>query len=56
MLEYLFVRGGVHALAYAKALETLTGVEMSKMLRAVRRLRIPCRAGDSESGIIVACS
>ncbi len=32
MLGYLFVRGGVHALAYAKALETLTGVEMSKML------------------------
>jgi Mn-containing catalase len=32
MLGYLFVRGGVHALAYARALETLTGVEMSKML------------------------
>ena len=32
ILGYLFVRGGVHALAYAKALETLTGVEMSKML------------------------
>ncbi len=32
MLGYLFVRGGVHAMAYAKALETLTGVEMSKML------------------------
>lgn len=32
MLGYLFVRGGVHAFAYAKALETLTGVEMSKML------------------------
>jgi Mn-containing catalase len=32
MLGYLFVRGGVHALAYAKALESLTGVEMSKML------------------------
>ena len=32
MLGYLFVRGGVHALAYAKALETLTGVEMAKML------------------------
>jgi len=26
------VRGGVHALAYAKALEELTGVEMKKML------------------------
>lgn len=32
MLGFLFVRGGVHALAYAKALESLTGVEMSKML------------------------
>lgn len=32
MLGYLFVRGGVHAMAYAKALESLTGVEMSKML------------------------
>ena len=32
MLGYLFVRGGVHALAYARALESLTGVEMSKML------------------------
>ena len=32
MLGYLFVRGGVHAMAYAKALQLLTGVEMSKML------------------------
>jgi Mn-containing catalase len=32
MLGYLFVRGGVHALAYAKALEQLTGVAMSQML------------------------
>ncbi|HLS27740.1 MAG TPA: manganese catalase family protein [Opitutales bacterium] len=32
MLGYLFVRGGVHALAYARALETLTGVKMSQML------------------------
>jgi Mn-containing catalase len=32
MLGYLFVRGGVHAMAYARALETLTGVRMSKML------------------------
>ena len=29
---YLFVRGGVHALAYAKALEELTGVDVKKML------------------------
>lgn len=32
MLGYLFVRGGVHAHAYALALEQLTGVEMRKML------------------------
>lgn len=32
MLGYLIVRGGVHAMAYAKALETLTGVELPKML------------------------
>ncbi len=32
MLGYLLVRGGVHALAYAKALEELTGVTVSKML------------------------
>jgi len=32
MLGYLFVRGGVHALAYGKALETLTGVKMKDML------------------------
>lgn len=32
MLGYLFVRGGVHAMAYARALETLTGVKMSEML------------------------
>jgi Mn-containing catalase len=32
MLGYLFVRGGVHAHAYALALEKLTGVDMKKML------------------------
>jgi Mn-containing catalase len=32
MLGYLFVRGGVHALAYAKALEELTGVDVKRML------------------------
>jgi Mn-containing catalase len=32
MLGYLFVRGGVHAHAYALALEQLTGVAMKKML------------------------
>src|SRR5215208_6919764 len=32
MLGYLFVRGGVHALAYAKALEELTGATVWKLL------------------------
>lgn len=32
MLGYLFVRGGVHATAYGKALEQLTGVKMADML------------------------
>lgn len=32
MLGYLFVRGGVHAVAYGKALEMLTGVKMNDML------------------------
>jgi Mn-containing catalase len=32
MIGYLLVRGGVHAAAYAKALEDLTGVAMTKML------------------------
>jgi Mn-containing catalase len=32
MLGYLFVRGGVHALAYAKALGELTGVDVKRML------------------------
>jgi Mn-containing catalase len=32
MLGYLFVRGGVHAAAYGKALEKLTGVKMNGLL------------------------
>jgi Mn-containing catalase len=32
MVGYLLVRGGVHQVAYGKALEKLTGVEMTKML------------------------
>lgn len=32
MIGYLLVRGGVHALAYAKALETLTQVDVKKLL------------------------
>lgn len=32
MIGYLLVRGGVHILAYAKALEMATGVDLTKML------------------------
>ncbi|MCE7793609.1 manganese catalase family protein [Salipaludibacillus sp. CUR1] len=32
MVGYLLVRGGVHILAYAKALEVITGVDVKKML------------------------
>lgn len=32
MIGYLLVRGGVHIMAYAKALEIATGVDMTKML------------------------
>jgi Mn-containing catalase len=32
MVGYLLVRGGTHIVAYAKALETLSGVEVSKLL------------------------
>lgn len=38
MLGYLFTRGGVHAQAYALALEKLTGVELRKMLPIPRIL------------------
>ncbi|MFD2610841.1 manganese catalase family protein [Paenibacillus gansuensis] len=32
MIGYLLVRGGVHVVAYAKALEMATGVDMTKMI------------------------
>ena len=32
MVGYLLVRGGVHIVAYAKALEALTGVDVGKLL------------------------
>ncbi|MRX73785.1 manganese catalase family protein [Bacillus lacus] len=32
MIGYLLVRGGVHIVAYAKALEVITGVDLGKML------------------------
>jgi Mn-containing catalase len=32
MVGYLLVRGGLHAVAYAKALEVMTGVEVTKLM------------------------
>ena len=32
MIGYLLVRGGTHVLAYAKAIEIVTGVDLTKML------------------------
>ena len=32
MIGFLLVRGGVHTLAYAKAIETITGIDLTKML------------------------
>lgn len=32
MVSYLLVRGGLHVVAYAKALETLTGVNVTKLI------------------------
>ena len=32
MIGYLFVRGGTHIIAYAKAIEIATGVDVTKML------------------------
>jgi Mn-containing catalase len=50
MLGYLFTRGGVHAHAYALALEKLTGVDMKKMLLIpnIEGVEIP------ESGTFIA--
>jgi len=36
MIGYLLVRGGVHILAYAKALEIITGVDVTKILPVPR--------------------
>ena len=32
MIGYLLVRGGVHTIAYAKAIEAITGIDVTKML------------------------
>ncbi|MEK0083576.1 manganese catalase family protein [Benzoatithermus flavus] len=53
MLGYLFVRGGVHAHAYALALEQLTGVEMKKMLPIpnIENVQLPESRPFEEKGL-----
>jgi Mn-containing catalase len=50
---YLLVRGGVHQVAYAKALETITGVPVDKMLNipGISNDRIPETRKYTESGV-----
>ena len=53
MLGYLLVRGGVHQVAYAKALETLTGVNVTKMLPVpnIENAKFPEARKFEEQGI-----
>ncbi len=53
MIGYLLVRGGVHAMAYAKALESLTGVEVSKLLAIpkIENARFPEARKFEEMGV-----
>uniref|UniRef100_A0A831T957 Manganese catalase family protein n=1 Tax=Thermorudis peleae TaxID=1382356 RepID=A0A831T957_9BACT len=53
MIGYLLVRGGVHAIAYAKALESLTGVEVSKLLPIpkIENARFPEARKFEEMGV-----
>jgi Mn-containing catalase len=50
---YLLVRGGVHQVAWARALETLTGVEVTKMLNIpkISNERIPEAKSFNDQGV-----
>jgi Mn-containing catalase len=50
---YLLVRGGVHQVAYAKALETITGVQVDKMLNipGISISRIPETRKYTDNGV-----
>jgi len=53
MLGYLLVRGGVHIVAYAKALEKLTGVDVGKLLPIpeISNKRFPEARKNEELGL-----
>jgi Mn-containing catalase len=53
MLGYLLVRGGVHIVAYAKALEKLTGVDVGKLLPIpeISNKRFPEARKNEERGL-----
>jgi Mn-containing catalase len=53
MVGFLLVRGGVHIVAYAKALEKLTGVEVGKLLPIpdISNKRFPEAKKHEESGL-----
>jgi Mn-containing catalase len=53
MVGYLLVRGGVHIVAYAKALEALTGVDVSKLLPVpdISNKRFPEARKHEERGL-----
>ena len=49
---YLLVRGGVHQVAYARAVERLTGADLTKM--SVLRFRPPSMVGDQPQSVLGA--
>ena len=53
MVGYLLVRGGVHIVAYAKALEKLTGVDVGKLLPIpdISNKQFPEAAKHEEQGL-----
>jgi Mn-containing catalase len=53
MLGYLLVRGGVHIVAYARALEKLTGVDVGKLLPIpdISNKRFPEARKNEERGL-----
>ena len=58
MVGYLLVRGGVHIVAYAKALEKLTGVDVGKLLPIpdISNKRFPDAKKYEDRGCIRSCS
>ena len=57
MVGLLLVRGGVHIVAYARALEKLTGADVGKLLPIpdVSNKKFPKAAVHEEKGFIESC-